>query len=522
MLSLSAPLFAALTLAAPASATEPAPPRAPAPEVLEVEVEADIQAEAEVDAPTDAVDPPEVAAAPAEGPALEVAGSASAGPAPALTPPPAVVAAPAGEVSLGPPAEPTDPSSIYDGGIRWTLGSRQQHWLRMITWHQLWTRYTELNPGSEVNGEAREHQFDVGLRRSRILFLGNIDDRFQILAHFGINNQTFNNARKPQLFIHDATAQVRVFRDYLWVGGGLHYWHGISRMTNTSTLSLLGVDAPIINWPTIERTDQFARNLGLYAKGKIGLFDYRVALNKPFVPGMTVDPELEAPVGAADYDPHNNTVELASYVMFQLFDPEANTLPYATGTYLGTKRVLNLGGGIQWHPDAMWSQTEAGEVSRHDLFAAAVDVFADLPFAGERGALTAYGVYYYYDFGPNHLRSLGIMNVATGGSTLTGPGNATPLIGSGHHFYGQSGYMLPQKWTGRHRLQPYAASQVSRFEALDDVAWIPEVGLNWHLLGHHVKLTATYRNRPIFDVVGERKEVVTRRSEAILQGQIFF
>ncbi len=423
--------------------------------------------------------------------------------------------------------EPDDPAAVYDGGVKWTFGKQGQHSLRMITWHQIWNRYTQLNPGSQVNGEDREHQYDIGLRRSRILFIGEIADRFQILTHIGINNQTFNNARKPQLFVHEATAQIRVFRDYLWVGGGLHYWHGISRMTNTSTLSFMSLDAPILNWPTIEQSDQFARNLGVYVKGKLGLFDYRVALNKPFVPGATVDPALEAPVDAAGYDPHNNTVQLAGYFMFQLLDRESNALPYMTGTYLGSKRVLNLGAGFMWHPDAMWSQTPAGVTKTHDALAIGADLFADIPFRNKNGALTTYGVYYYYDFGPNNLRNIGIMNVATGGSTTTGPGNAYATIGTGHHGYAQLGYMLPQKWTRLQRVQPYVATQVSAFEALDTIAIIPEAGINWHLLGHHLKLTATYRNRPIFDAVAEAdgttaQREVTRRSEAILQAQIFF
>ena len=44
----------------------------------------------------------------------------------------------------------------------------------------------------------------------------------------------------------------------------------------------MSLDLPIMNWPLIEREDQFARQLGIYAKGKFGLFDYRIAVTRPF------------------------------------------------------------------------------------------------------------------------------------------------------------------------------------------------------------------------------------------------
>jgi hypothetical protein len=33
-----------------------------------------------------------------------------------------------------------------------------------------------------------------------------------------------------------------------------------------STLNFLTIDAPIFNWPLIENSDQFARQMGLFAK----------------------------------------------------------------------------------------------------------------------------------------------------------------------------------------------------------------------------------------------------------------
>ncbi len=156
-------------------------------------------------------------------------------------------------------------------------------YLRFATWLQVWTRAIQNNPGTTVLGKEDAWYGDVGLRRARFLMFGKIFPRTFLLMHIGINNQTFRNARKPQLYFHDAWLEFEVSKKgYFSLGGGLLYWNGISRATNASTITFMSLDAPIVNWPTIERTDQFARQMGLYAKGKAGLFDYRIAVVRPF------------------------------------------------------------------------------------------------------------------------------------------------------------------------------------------------------------------------------------------------
>jgi hypothetical protein len=70
-------------------------------------------------------------------------------------------------------------------------------------------------------------------------------------------------------------------------------------------------------------------------------------------------------------------------------------------------------------------------------------------------AVTAYSVFYDYDFGPNYLRNVAIMNIGsvdpnfTGSRALAGPGNAQPTIGSGNIWYTQAGILLPSKQTNQ-------------------------------------------------------------------------
>ncbi|NNE17425.1 MAG: hypothetical protein HKN10_03000, partial [Myxococcales bacterium] len=136
-------------------------------------------------------------------------------------------------------------------------------YFRFATWLQVWTRAMQLNPGTTVLGKDESWYGDVGIRRARFLMFGQIFPRVFLLMHIGINNQTFRNARKPQVYFHDAWAEFKVTKDNkLSIGAGLIYWNGVSRMTNASTITLMSLDAPISNWPTIELSDQFARHLG--------------------------------------------------------------------------------------------------------------------------------------------------------------------------------------------------------------------------------------------------------------------
>lgn len=412
-----------------------------------------------------------------------------------------------------------------------------KNFIRFLTWHQIWGRYTQMNPGTAVDGRALEHQLDPGIRRSRFLLFGRVADRLTLVFHFGINNQTFNNMRKPQLYVHDVWLDFDVVPGYLGVGGGLHYWNGISRMTNWSTIKFLSLDAPISNWPTIEITDQFARQMGVFFKGKVDKLDYRFALNRPFQTGST---DLSTFGEGLGYNPTNGSPALAGYMMYQFWDQEGNLLPYLVGTYIGTKRVFNIGAGFYYHPNQMRQRTAIeGQVfdaanpatfdeALHDGLVLSGDVFLDLPFGekAENGAITAYLAYYYLDFGPDYVRNVGIMNIGrpdgSSALTLNGPGNGFPIIGTGHQVYMQAGYLLPFTLMGT-KLQPYVTTQVSAFEGRDAIAVTPEVGANWFIHGHNAKLTLMYRARPIFALDDNGESTVdSYGSEAILQAQLFY
>ncbi|AMR29591.1 hypothetical protein A0257_02400 [Hymenobacter psoromatis] len=476
---------------------------------------------------------------------------------------------PAGNAPSPPPAAPVAPvappapvkSAPYGGGLKMNLSPDGSKYVRILLWTQAYTRYTENNTGTlRAPGTPKSSQVDFGIRRSRMVIMAQLNPRFLVYTHLGINNQNAVSGgvspavdgKKPQLFIHEAVTEYKVNK-YLSLGAGLHYYNGISRITSASTTSILPLDLPLTNFPTIDQTDQFARWLGVYAKGRIGKFDYRVAMDDAFLTNLTstplslgtttaataTSPAMSTGTGVANYNPQNTNHVYQGYFSYNFLEPEANLLPYTQGTYLGTKRVLSIGTGFLYNKDAMYSRAAGSAVpltaavaadpfgtigtTKHDMVLLGFDAFYDAPIdTASRTALTLYGVYYNFNMGPNYARFVGAENPGYGTSALRG--NAVPQSGTGGVFYGQVGLLLPKNTLGaKARLQPYVAYQHASYEGLKTSDGstrgvnITDLGANLLLDGHNAKVTLNYRFRPDFTNVND----VKYRPEITLQTQVF-
>ncbi|WP_312764726.1 porin [Epilithonimonas sp.] len=437
-------------------------------------------------------------------------------------------------------------SPDYGSGLKLNINPEGDKYVRFILWNQIWLRNTEMNPGTMVSDEATKNSWNIGNRRLRVLAYAQITKRYMVLMHFGINNQTFinggapgttgtggnGNGKKPQMFFHDAWNEYAVVlpgevgKFSLSIGAGLHYYMGLSRMTMASTLNFLTVDSPIFTWPLIDNSDQFARQMGMFAKGKYGKFEYRFSLNKPFATNIAPVDVMNPAARVAVDNNGNPEFSKAGYVEYQFLDSESNLLPFKVGSYLGTKKVFNLGAGFYHQKDGTRTSVNS-QIEKHDIALYAIDAFADLPLGNAKNkmALSAYAGFYNYNFGPNYLRNLGIMNVGSndpnfiGDKAITGAGNLQPMIGTGNIYYLQAGLLLPSNADKpKIRIQPFAAYTNKNFKALENSSSQFDVGANWFIDGHHAKLTTQYSTRPTYTSASAEPK---SKGEFILQFQIY-
>jgi hypothetical protein len=409
--------------------------------------------------------------------------------------------------------------------------------------NQIWTRYIWNNP--DKYGVEQYGDIDLGLRRSRLRFYGYLMDRVFIYTEIGLDQQTYRSEKNPGLNLYNAEAEFIFSKNKLHVGFGLNSWNGVSRYSNSKIEEFLVVDNPGFAYPVENTFDQFGRQFGIYAKGTLNKLNYRVSVVKPFEIGTD---SISTP---RTMERLNENFAVKGYFSWQFFDKENTLFPYMTMNNFGRSKLLNVGAGFYYHPEAMLVEAEkdlstvdpliemmlistgnehllpdfadyySSRIS--DVFLAAVDVFLDMP-TKRNGAITSYLGYYYNFFGPNYIRSMGTMNVSRMPMQIAlaqGIGNSEWEVGTGHIVRGEFGYLLPGQGM-KNRFQPYGAFTWKNFEALDESSVQFDVGINWLMFGNNIKWTLQYSSRPIYNWVDEQNLWVDSKGQIILQTQIYF
>ncbi|MES2567742.1 MAG: hypothetical protein V4565_12795 [Bacteroidota bacterium] len=423
------------------------------------------------------------------------------------------------------------PDQRFKEGLKIFLNNDSSRYVKATGLAQIWFRYSDNNPGSTIYGTPKKETFDVGLRRVRYQVMGQVTKNTFFYTQIGINSFNSLTARKTPIFFHDVTAEYAVYKNFFSLGGGLNGWNGTARFTSSGVGNILCMDLPVIEETTNDVTDQFVRKLGIYAKGKIGGFDYRIAAANPFPVQNSLN-TVAALTGTNNsaFSTRAPELQYQGYVMWQFLDKESNQLPYMSGSYLGKKKVLNIGAGFTYQKDAMWHRNVDLDTLSTPLQQFAIDVFYDTYLNKDKqNAVTAYAAFLNYDFGPNYIRNAGAMNTANGttaNASFNGAGNAFPLIGTGQVLYTQIAYLLKKDLLGKQgTIQPYVATSYADYQKLADPVIIYNFGLNWIMAGQNSKISIDYQSRPIFntDVNGTIRETKNaRRGQIVIQYQVMF
>ncbi|HCW08238.1 MAG TPA: hypothetical protein DGG95_12830 [Cytophagales bacterium] len=433
-------------------------------------------------------------------------------------------------------------------GLRYYLDSKDSSkFISLSMIGQMWIRNNENNPYTTVEKTLQSNTTDISIRRIRFVLSGALTDRINFFVQFGQNNLNYLSSRKAGSFFHDITADYAVVKKRLSIGVGLNGWNGPSRFSNTSVASILVLDPPNFQEVTNDTYDQFVRRLGVYAKGKLGKLDYRVSASKPFVIQTTSGFSSSGVTSSttSGTEPINTNSSFSTlppnmvyqgYFMYQFLDQESNFGPATAGSYLGKKKVFNIGAGFYSQKNAMfhYGTAAAKDTIKQNLQLFAVDVFYDAPINKEKGtAVSLYASYSNYNYGKNFIKVSGPDNPADGSSKSSGNytsfeksnyGNAFPYIGTGNVGYIQSAYKFKNNLLGdQGTLQPYLDLQFARYDRLKDAMYVFDVGVNWLVHGNNSKFTFNYQNRPYFAPNSSGDFVQNaRRGEFVIQYQVMF
>lgn len=371
--------------------------------------------------------------------------------------------------------------SNYDGGMKVKLNDDGSKYFRIISWVQGQAAY-DFDAAENVNNTSFK------LKRARVLMYSQITDKFLILTHFGMDNLTSNSMdplgqqSSSQLFMHDAWAQYSITENHT-VGTGLHYFNGISRLNNQSTTTLLTLSGNRQSWSTLGLSDQFARHLGVFAKGNFGKLQYRVAINDAVTNGL--DARVDSLTNEAIYGgkrllgSKDAGFNYAGYFEYNFLDQESNFLPFKSGTYLGTKRILNVGGGFFYHPSGSVIYDDVSEKGfvGQDVRIIAIDAFYEAPLLGNNDAITAYATFQSNDYGTNYMFS---------------------AYGTGNMVHSHLGYLFGGD-VSKPRFQPFVSYTSNTYDAVSSNKNILGVGANMYLSGHNSKISIEYKK----DTFGE-------------------
>ncbi|URC11389.1 OprO/OprP family phosphate-selective porin [Flavobacterium sp. B183] len=389
---------------------------------------------------------------------------------------------------------------------------------------QVWGRYAELNEGSKIGTNEVSDTYDIVIRRLRLQAMGMLTENIFFHLQLGQNNINFTQNNGPSnapLSVMDALGEYH-FSKKLHIGGGLTAWGaGTTRYSANSSSSHLTLDTPMYQQFTNISSTFGNRNLSIYAKGDLGKFNYRAAITNPYrntTDNLGINSSVNTQTPRAQY---------AGILTYSFYDKESLEDAYHKGTYLGTKKILNIALGYMTQAKAMWHLTPDATIAYDDMRILGFDVFYDSPINSKGAAITAYAAFNNNNYGKNYIQSVNTPNPAIGDNSLiNGSGAGFIGVGTGNIYYAQLGYLFGKSdnESKKGRFQPYAATQIADLEALDTPMAMYELGVNYYTTGTlGPKFSLNYQNRAVYNksLTGSYKQS-DRLGMVVLQCQVSF
>lgn len=341
---------------------------------------------------------------------------------------------------------------------------------------------------------------DAKIRRSRVIIKGQLSEKVNFFMETDAPNQEGDS--KSYLFTQDAYIDYAIMDEFKIAAG--HILLPFQHHNRASAVSLLGVD---YNVKTVPVGGNVWRDTGVEARGLLfgGIIDYRVgAFNG--VDRQWVKADQPTAGGAVDdvNDTQLNENDGLRYTgRVQLNFLDAESAFFYSDNYLGKKKVLSIGGGVDYQQDVYAKEAEKTD----DYMAWTVDLTVDLPI-GTGNSFTLHGAYTQLENSPKYDTD---SNWVAVNDDIADSIQATQTYESTMYFV-EAGFL----WNNM--LQPVVKYWTNETTAVKDGDKVKTTmltgGLNYFINGHNANIKVEY-NYPIED------EGHTIDRGVVVQAQIF-
>ncbi len=319
-------------------------------------------------------------------------------------------------------------------------------------WTQLWFQYVEdgKNGIEDLN--------DFMIRRAYLYLKGQVTEHIGFFTHIASDRVGQDGLDRPSLGLGSGVAWRDLWitfklSDAFMIQPGRMYVPLTRNFGTTSTKAMLTGDLPFFQGGVkggIFYAQKVGRDDGVMIWGNPldGLFQYRLMVSE----------------GVEDGSNPEDNLRFAGRISLNLLEPETGF--YNQGTYLGRKKVLALGVGMDRQDDL----TLGGRENQNNSIWT-VDAFFDHPMGD--GAITMEAAYIDIN---QCTQTHNFSELAAGDDARL--------------WYVNAGYLFPGT-IGPGRLQPYFRYETGDIDQKDETAFITG-GFNYYLNGHHAKITLDY------------------------------
>lgn len=345
---------------------------------------------------------------------------------------------------------------------------------------------------------------DAKIRRSRVIIKGQVSEKVSFFMETDAPNQEGDS--KSFLFTQDAYIDYAIADEFKIAAG--HILLPFQHHNRASAVSLLGVD---YNVKTVPVGGNVWRDTGVEARGLLfgGIIDYRVgAFNGQDREWVTVDDS--SPLDADEDTQLNETDGLRYTGRIQLNLMDAESAFFYSDNYLGKKKVLSIGGGVDYQKDVYAKDVDKTD----DYMAWTVDLTVDLPI-GTGNSFTLHGAYTKLENSPKYDDNPDVEYFEE--ATIADPAEFNYYKGV-TQTYESTMYFVEAGFLWNNMLQPVVKYWTNETTAVEDGDKVKTTmltgGLNYFINGHNANIKVEY-NYPIED----QGHTIDRG--VIVQAQIF-